>query len=297
MARAKRLTYGAVNITIHPHSPEEYVNLFRDAYTSGLNVNLSGDVYGTMRLFSRVPGHNEKTDPYSGEIVKYTHIDKNGDWYSIKSKDLATDKEKAGINIPDDLKPNVNQFSFVFLPKYHLFVYQASNGGKNLSHLQVEKYLTRLFSQPDLEKKYGVVNVTSLTEPDEVEKMLSLSGIKKITMVTRRPNPDDLMKAEKKVQKRLKALNVIEEEKTLKSERTSAITPDHELKLEGQIAARNGKLNVKAVDYKGHVQEYSSLEKPLKRIESFDPNVQTVVDVLLEKAHSIYDDFRKWLAK
>lgn len=297
MARAKKLTYGAVNITMHPHSPESYVDLFKDAYKSEFNIHLNGDVYAVMRLFSRVPGHQDKTDPYSGEIVKYTQIDKNGDWYSIKSKDLATDQEKAEISIPDDLKPNVTQFSFVFLPKYHLFVYQASFNGKNLSHLQVERYLSKLFSQPDLVEKYGVINITSLTEPDEVEKMLSLSGIKRISMLTRRPNPDNLAKAEKKVQERLKALNVIEEEKILKAEKLSDITPDTALKTEALIAARNGKVNIKVVDYKGHIEELSSAEKPLRRQESYDPVVQTSVDVLLEKAHSIYDDFRQWLNK
>lgn len=49
MARPKKLTYGAVNITMHPHSPEKYVELFRMARKNARNVNLRG---GTLsRLY------------------------------------------------------------------------------------------------------------------------------------------------------------------------------------------------------------------------------------------------------
>ncbi|HFW2858075.1 TPA: DUF4747 family protein, partial [Salmonella enterica subsp. enterica serovar Virchow] len=47
MARAKKLTYGAVNITMHPHSPEKYVELFRMARKNASNVNLRGDSFAT----------------------------------------------------------------------------------------------------------------------------------------------------------------------------------------------------------------------------------------------------------
>ncbi|HBB8672471.1 TPA: DUF4747 family protein, partial [Escherichia coli] len=45
MARPKKLTYGAVNITMHPHSPEKYVELFRMARKNARNVNLRGDSF------------------------------------------------------------------------------------------------------------------------------------------------------------------------------------------------------------------------------------------------------------
>ncbi|EBU3991066.1 TPA: DUF4747 family protein, partial [Salmonella enterica subsp. enterica serovar Virchow] len=51
MARAKKLTYGAVNITMHPHSPEKYVELFRMARKNASNVNLRGDSFATLSYF------------------------------------------------------------------------------------------------------------------------------------------------------------------------------------------------------------------------------------------------------
>ncbi|PLL96602.1 DUF4747 domain-containing protein, partial [Klebsiella michiganensis] len=51
MARTKKLTYGAVNITMHPHSPEKYVELFRMARKNAENINLRGDSYATLSFF------------------------------------------------------------------------------------------------------------------------------------------------------------------------------------------------------------------------------------------------------
>lgn len=57
MARPKKLTYGAVNITMHPHSPEKYVELFRMARKNARNVNLRGTLsrlYHTFILTGKI---------------------------------------------------------------------------------------------------------------------------------------------------------------------------------------------------------------------------------------------------
>lgn len=297
MARKKKLVYSALNITIHPHSPKKYVNLFKDAFRLSKAIHLSGDLYAIFRFFSKTVGSTSDTDPYEGEILKYTDISKDADWYSIDTNELATDEEKARIVIPEHLKPNASQFSFVFLPEAHLLVYEACYNNKKITHNQIEKFFNVLFSEEKIKEKYGEVNVTSLTEPDEVERMLSLQGIKKITMVTRRPNPDDINNAEREFKERLKRINVIEEEKTLKAESNSDISPDQELKIEALIASRNGRVTIKRQDYEGFSEELSSTDKPLRRYEIYDPNIELPIDILLRKARSIYDDFRQWLAK
>ncbi|MBG3092072.1 DUF4747 family protein [Proteus terrae] len=297
MARNKKLECGALNITIHPHSPQKYVELFKDTFRLHKTVNLGGDIYALLKFFSKTIGSTSDVDPYEGEILKYMDINKDSDWYSITTNELATEEEKDSIFIPENLKPNVSKFSFVFLPKAHLLVYEARYNNKNLSHIQIEKFFNLLFSNEKIVKKYGVVNVTSLTEPNEVERMLSLKGIKKITLVTRRPNPDDLANAEQEFKERLKKINVIEEEKILKSDSNHDIAPDQKLKMEALIASRNGKVTIKRQDYEGFSEELSSSDKPLKRYEIYDPDDTLPMDVLLRKAKSIYNDFRQWLTK
>ncbi|CBG88830.1 DUF4747 family protein [Citrobacter rodentium] len=291
MARAKKLSYGAINITIHPHSPQKYVELFRDARKLFLNVNVHGDQFAVLQHFN--PMHREQliTEPYEGEVVKYTDINKNGEWYSISRKELATDEEKEQIVIPDDMKPNVSRFSFIFLPNVHLLVYENQHAQKNISPRQMEKFLNTLFSNEKIKEKYGVVNVTSLTEPDAVERMLSLKGITLLSMVTRRPNPDDLVSAEHEFQERFKAIGVIEEDKTYKAERDGQIKPDKKLKRDALIAARNGQVEIKRKNESGHVERLSTIDKPLQRSASYDPVVTLPIALLLQEAYALTKEF------
>ena len=75
MARTKKLTYGAVNITMHPHSPEKYVELFRMARKNAENINLRGDSYATLSFFYPYKKGQTANEPFEGEVLKYTDID------------------------------------------------------------------------------------------------------------------------------------------------------------------------------------------------------------------------------
>ncbi|BEO29647.1 MAG: DUF4747 family protein [Serratia marcescens] len=295
MARTKKLTYGAVNITIHPHSSEKYIELFKMARRIAENVHLRGDSYAALSYFSAYKRGQSDKEPFEGEILKFIDIDINGDWFNISRKDIATDEEKNKISIPDNLKPNVGRFTFIFLPVSHLLVYEMQDGNKNLSSKQVELFLNKIFSDEKIVKKFGRVNVTVLTEPDSVEKILSLKGITCINMVTRRPNPDDLATAESVMQKRFRRLGVIEEDKTYKSDRGEEIKPDKELKQDALIASRNGEVSVRRINDDGYVEVHSTNTLPLRRVEPFDADVTSVTELLIMKAQSLRDEFKRLL--
>lgn len=300
MARAKKLTYGAVNITMHPHSPEKYVELFRMARKNASNVNLRGDSFATLSYFYPYKKGQVISEPFEGEILKYTDIDVNGDWFDIVKKDIASDEEKERINIPDNLKPNVARFSFVFLPASHLLVYEMQDKSRHLTSRQIESFLNGIFSHEGIIEKFGKVNVTILTEPDSVERMLSLKGITCINMVTRRPNPDDLASAESVMQKRFKRfkrIGVIEEDKTYKSERGQEIKPDGELKQDALIASRNGEVSIRRINEAGLVEVHASSDVPLQRVEPYDSDVTSVSELLLLRAKSLADEFKRLLRK
>lgn len=297
MARAKKLTYGAVNITMHPHSPEKYVELFRMARKNASNVNLRGDSFATLSYFYPYKKGQVISEPFEGEILKYTDIDVNGDWFDIVKKDIASDEEKERINIPDNLKPNVARFSFVFLPASHLLVYEMQDKSRHLTSRQIESFLNGIFSHERIIEKFGKVNVTILTEPDSVERMLSLKGITCINMVTRRPNPDALASAESVMQKRFKRIGVIEEDKTYKSERGQEIKPDGGLKQDALIASRNGEVSIRRINEAGLVEIHASSDVPLQRVEPYDSDVTSVSELLLLRAKSLADEFKRLLRK
>ncbi|EIT3909550.1 DUF4747 family protein [Escherichia coli] len=297
MARPKKLTYGAVNITMHPHSPEKYVELFRMARKNARNVNLRGDSFATLSHFYPYRKDQVVSEPFEGEILKYTDIDVDGDWFDIVKKDIASDEQKERISIPENLKPNVARFSFVFLPASHLLVYEMQDKGRHLTSKQIENFLNGIFSHERIIEKFGKINVTILTEPDNVERMLSLKGITCINMVTRRPNPDDLASAESIMQKRFKRIGVIEEDKTYKSERGQEIKPDSELKQDALIASRNGEVSIRRINEAGLVEVHASSDLPLQRVESYDSDVTSVTDLLLLRAKSLADEFKRLLRK
>jgi hypothetical protein len=87
---------------------------------------------------------------------------------------VASDEEKDRIVIPENLKPNVARFSFVFLPASHLLVYEMQDKSRNLTPRQMVSFITGIFSNEKIIKKFGKINVTILTEPESVQRMLSL---------------------------------------------------------------------------------------------------------------------------
>ncbi|HCC6073338.1 TPA: DUF4747 family protein, partial [Klebsiella pneumoniae] len=234
---------------------------------------------------------------FEGEVLKFTDIDVEGDWFNIVKKDVASDEEKGKIVIPENLKPNVARFSFVFLPASHLLVYEMQDKSRNLTPRQMSLFITGIFSNEKIIKKFGKINVTILTEPESVQRMLALKGITCINMVTRRPNPDDLASAESIMQKRFKRIGVIEEDKTYKSERGQEIKPDVELKQDALIASRNGEVSIRRVNEFGLVEVHASSDAPLQRVEPYDPDVTSVTDLLLLRAKSLAGEFKRLLTR
>lgn len=157
--------------------------------------------------------------------------------------------------------------------------------------------MSGIFSHEKIIEKFGRVNVTILTEPESVERMLSLKGITCINMITRRPNPDDLASAESIMQKRFKRIGVIEEDKTYKSERGQEINPDSELKQDALIASRNGEVNIRRINEVGLVEIHASSDAPLQRVEPYDSDVTSVSELLLLRARSLADEFKRLLRR
>ena len=73
MARTKKLTYGAVNITMHPHSPEKYVELFRMARKNSENINLRGDSYATLSFFILIKKDSQQMNLSRVRVKIYRH--------------------------------------------------------------------------------------------------------------------------------------------------------------------------------------------------------------------------------
>lgn len=92
MARQKKISIGAINLTIHPHTTESYVSLFKDAYRLRRKCQVYSDKYGVIRNMYPVQD-TEWGNGFMGEICIFTHIDTDQPWFNEQTNEPATDEE------------------------------------------------------------------------------------------------------------------------------------------------------------------------------------------------------------
>lgn len=295
MAKALKLEYAALNITMHPHSVEKYIKLLYKIKKMNVGIRLRGDKFCSMSfLHERTKGQSKK-EPLIGELVTYTQIDINGEWYNTEASSVATDDDVIGINIPEHLKPNCARFSFIFFPDTHLLVFESYYDKKTFPPSFAERYFLKIFEHPGIISEFDNLSVTIIKEPDEIERMLKEKGIRSVTMVTNRPNPDSLVSTERKVKERFKKINVIKEERFLKAEKGKEINFDEELKMEARVAAKNGVLKIKKLNSDGKVEEKSTEEIPMVVTAYYEEQVSSPIDILINSAYSIRKSLMKWM--
>lgn len=292
----KKLSYSALNIVSHPHSAETYVKMFFEMKKQDYAVKLRGDTFATAIHISYLDKTDKKNSPILGEVVKYTNIDKDSEWYDITSQDIASDEDLLKVkSLPDHLKPNMSKFSFIFYPDSHLMVFESLYDGKRFSPNYAQKLFDTIFSSPHFQEKFGVVNVTVIPETDAIDRVLSMPGIKYLRMVTNLPNPDGLKKTEGKVKERLAGLNAISEERILKSKRDQDLLLDEITKLEAKVAAKNGEVDLKRQNEMGKKEEFSTKEHALVQDNFYDPSVSSPFDELLRFGAMIKDRVGNWI--
>lgn len=295
MARDKKLEYGALNVTIHPHTPEKYLQLFNAARKIKSSVRLRGDQFGRIGVIHKLARDQEEPGPIVGEIVKFTNIDIEGEWYDIESKDVATDKDVAEINIPERLKPNLSRFSFIFFPDDHILIYEGYYDGKSLSANFAEKLFELALNHPDLTSGFGQVFVSHIPEVNAIDKMLELKGVTNLTLITKRPNPDDLKITEKRVHDRLKRLNAAQEERVIKACNGKELLLDKELKLEAKVAAKNGTVEIKRYNEAGKKEELSTKDHPMRKVDYYNPKSESPFEVLRDMAFNLKKEINAWI--
>ena len=295
MARDKKLEFGALNVTIHPHTPEKYIQLFNSARKLKSSARLRGDQFGRIGAIYKLDRDQEEPGPIVGEIVKFTNIDVDGEWYDIESKDVATDEDVAEINIPEKLKRNLSRFSFIFFPDDHILVYEGYYDGKALSANFAEKLFELALNHPELTNRFGEVFVSHIPEANAIDRMLELNGVTNLTLVTKRPNPDDLKVTEKRVHDRLKRLNAAQEERVLKASNGKELLLDQELKLEAKVAAKNGTVELKRYNEAGKKEELSTKDHPMRRTDYYNPNSESPFELLRDMAFNLKKEISAWI--
>ncbi|MCY1462146.1 hypothetical protein D9M71_798880 [compost metagenome] len=90
----------------------------------------------------------------------------------------------------------------------------------------------------------------------------------------------------------MKELNASREKRQYIEATNEGLKPDKFLKALATVAAENGEVYVKGRE-NGNVVEISSKEHPLKKSASYNPDLQTELDALLERAELIHREINR----
>jgi hypothetical protein len=266
MAIEKKVELGAINITVHPHSINDYIELFQKASKAGA-IKVRGTTYCELRHVEV----DEKEGLVYAEIYKYTDIDKNAPWYNTKTLKLATDTEVENINIPEDYKPNAGKFSLYLYPKKHIIFYQSYYKNSNFSSTMAVAFFENLFAKPSLIKHFGIVNVTHIPEKQKVSEIIDYANKESLTLNFSRPNPDSLADVERQLLEQMNHRNVKEYNQQFKAIDEQSLVFDEPLKTMTKIASKNGFASIKVKLPNGAKKIISTKDHPFSFTEYYDP--------------------------
>lgn len=285
MARKRRLTIGVINITMHPHKPERYVDLIKAAVTNRC-VSSIGNLQSVLitSVGSFELGNDKPDAILRGNLVKFQNIDFDGNWFDTESNAVAAEQDLASVNIPPNLKPNSMFYDFVFFPDKHLLVYEAKSKDSSITPAVAVKAFTNIFNQSALQDEFGVIEVTHIPETHLLDNALALKNISNIKLHITRPNADSFAKIERQYLQQMNDGNVaeiIEERRAIKGE---SLVIDEDLRNSAKIAEKNGYAEVRGHDSAGKPINFSTLSHPIQITDYFDGDKETVLSFLFKMA-------------
>lgn len=259
MPRLKKKKLGVLNVKIHPHSPDLYANLFRDALELKRPKQIRGSSYIVLGWLRSEDIGNVESDLY-GEAYRFVNIDTNLPWLNTDELEAEEFDPDNPPPIPEHLKPNLQKVPFKFLTDVHRFVFDT----EHITPRSAQKALKGLLNDPTLVESYGEVDVELVSSRQQIDKMLELPEIRSIEILLTLPNPDDLSELERRVQERLRNGNIRREHTKQTGTKDQSIVPDEETKAKMSLSTSNGKTIVVGKLDNGTRVELSSKDHPVK---------------------------------
>lgn len=290
MTHERKIPVSALNIAMHePHSPDAYVQLMHGLYQMKQIVNirsLTGLLIGSMYPIVRgSPDHG-----ITGEIYQFTNLDQSEPWFDVNTLEEATEEETRTIKIPENLKPHLARFAYVFFPKGHRMYLQTRNKSRSLSIISMRKFLITLLddpSAPDMPQ----VEITVEPDRDSISKILSIKHLRKLQISLVRPNPDDLGEAERRLLKRLAKQGADQMDTALHADVNQQLTPDSDTVTLAKVAASNGFVVGSGRDAANNPVRKSTVDQPWVEVARFDEDVQTEQNAVIQIAESMHSKF------
>ncbi len=287
MAPPKTLVMGALNIKIHPHSPELYVSLMNDVFEMGEPVKIRGSDWGVLNYIREITA-DDPLEGMFGEFYRFLQINPDDPWLDIKKRIPLKDEKGEPIpQVEESKKPNMKEVEFVFYPRYHRLFYDAKSFSPNMAKI----FWAELFHNEKIRKKYGTVDVEVESSEEVIERILKIPSLTKLDISITRPNGDVLSDQEEEILKRMEKQKIRRLHETMTSPKEDGIEPDDKTIALMKVATSNGRVD--AVGYAGEERvEESTRPHPYIERDKYDPEKTTLLRAMINLSSVIVRKFR-----
>lgn len=260
MAREKTIQVCALNLAANPHPESIYITILRRS--ARFLVQARGTDYAKITQPRAVSG---RPGLYTGRILIWTEIDLKRPWLDLSNEDELSPAQKKSINIPENARPNMRVFGYVFVEKPHRVYFESKNEfGESLGPNIAKSIFSKITSQELLGFESPEVEVTIVPDVDAVERVLNLPRLRTLFIRVTLPNPDTASPAaRKRVYDRLKKAKARQlEERYIKSSDAEKLEPTREIQEMAEVAAENGLVRGEGRDNDGKKLEVSTEKYP-----------------------------------
>lgn len=288
MARLGKYSAAVINIRIPEPFSRDYSLLLQDISKLKVGYKVRGTTFIALTFFNY--------EENRGKFSRYTDIDLDGEWFNTDTFDAAEEDETAKIELPENLKPNLTEFTFKLFPERHLLTFLTKVPGKTrLTPSFIEKYLKLVCSHETITSKYGDVETTIVKDLDNVSRIVSSETLRHLKIVVRKPNTDDLSgKLRKVIEKRLNknSANRITEE--FFADKGDVLTPTDRTKALAGIGATTGEVYADEI-VDGVTIPISTVNTVEENTKTFDTDMgefrplSALSDELVQKVEAIRD--------
>lgn len=288
MPRNRTLYVSALNIALHRHGPQIYVDLLGFIKDKKIRARFHGDRHAIIGYFDRPEGQEETSAEIKGQILTFVEIDPNEPWLNFETGKRAEDDDLDGMSVPDHLKPGMRIYNFVLFTRKHRIVFESRTAeGHSLGPANARRIFEVLLKNPEVIEQFGPCEVTIEPTEDALENILSIKRLEFLELHFTRPNPDDNEDDAEEIRRRMDEQNADTYKQQLSAPKGESLSPDDQTRRHARVAASNGYVNGRGKDAANDPVNESTRAHPLRKRAEFNPETQTAFDALLTKAREI----------
>ncbi len=240
MAKSTSFDVSVLNITLQPHSPELYVELFESVFTQkpAISKKYLGNDHISLKITDEIRTNDGNVDAIFGYIQKYTVIDTDS-WYDKEKDSKVKEGEEPNYDL-SRFSPYYTSYEFIFLPNGHRMFVITKIKNDRLSIARLANSLELIFKEKWIADKFNNVIVNVEHDESTIDKMLSMEELEKLFIRVSLDNDDDNSDLKEKMINNMRRQNIHTATRLFVGERKQSILPDEETKALMELSLSNG---------------------------------------------------------